>query len=82
MLLPAEKDLRAVLDRFEQARVAHDVHPSGRTSRALEDATYTLCVMTGSRTAEQAVPAARALLDRYAGVERQAPAQRDKTLAA
>ena len=82
MLLPAEKDLRAVMARFEEARIAHDVHPSGRTSRALEDATYTLCVMTASRAAEQAVSAARALLDRYAAADRQTPDQQDKTLAA
>ncbi|MER5505233.1 DUF5133 domain-containing protein [Streptomyces sp. NPDC002766] len=82
MLLPAEKDLRAVLARFEDARIAHDVRPSGRTSRALEDATYTLCVMTGSRTAEQAVSAAHALLDRYGADDRQTPDQQDKTLAA
>lgn len=82
MLLPAEKDLHAVLARFEEARIAHDVRPSGRTSRALEDATYTLCVMTGCRTAEQAVAAARALLDRYRAADGQTPDQQDKTLAA
>ncbi len=67
MLVPAEKDLRAVLARFDQARIEHDVRPTGRTSRALEDATYTLCVMTGSRTAEQALLAADTLLEQHAG---------------
>ena len=42
MIMPAEKELRAVLARFAQARIEHDVLPTGRTSRALEDATYTL----------------------------------------
>lgn len=65
MIIPAEKDLRAVLARFAQARIEHDVRPTGRTSRALEDATYTLCVMTGARTAEQALAAADALLEQY-----------------
>lgn len=81
MIMPAEKELRAVLARFAQARIEHDVLPTGRTSRALEDATYTLCVITGSRTAEQALRAADALLDRYtagrAGLRRE-----DETLAA
>ncbi|MFF9059595.1 DUF5133 domain-containing protein [Streptomyces sp. NPDC014882] len=65
MIVPAEKDLCAVLARFAQARIEHDVRPTGRTSRALEDATYTLCVMTGARTAEQALLAADALLEQY-----------------
>ncbi len=67
MILPAEKELRAVLARFAQARIEHDVRPTGRTSRALEDATYTLCVMTGSRTAEQALLTADTLLEQHAG---------------
>lgn len=81
MIIPAEKDLRAVLARFAQARIEHDVRPTGRTSRDLEDATYTLCVMTGARTAEQALLAADALLEQYsasgAGIS-----QQDETLAA
>ncbi|GAA5207246.1 DUF5133 domain-containing protein [Streptomyces thinghirensis] len=66
MILPAEKELRAVLARFAQARIDHDIRPTGCTSRLLEDATYTLCVMTGARTAEQALRAADALLEQYA----------------
>ncbi|MFF6916560.1 DUF5133 domain-containing protein [Streptomyces sp. NPDC012466] len=81
MILPAEKQLRAVLARFAQARIEHDVRPTGRTSRALEDSTYTLCVMTGSRTAEQALLAADALLEQYA-VGRESVTQKDETLAA
>jgi hypothetical protein len=81
VIIPAEKELRAVLARFAQARVEHDVCPSGRTSRALEDSTYTLCVMTGARTAEQALLAADALLERY-GASRAGTGQREETLAA
>ncbi|GAA2564475.1 MULTISPECIES: DUF5133 domain-containing protein [Streptomyces] len=80
MILPAEKELREVLARFAQARIEHDVHPTGSTSRALEDATYTLCVMTGARTAEQALLTADTLLDQYAG--RRSVSQEDETLAA
>ncbi|MGW7433363.1 DUF5133 domain-containing protein [Streptomyces sp. NPDC054861] len=80
MILPAEKDLRAVLARFAQARIEHDVRPTGFTSRALEDATYTLCVMTGARTVKEALLAADALLDRYTATRR--VSQGDATLAA
>ncbi|MFE4053148.1 DUF5133 domain-containing protein [Streptomyces sp. YIM B13518] len=80
MILPAEKELRAVLARFAQARIEHDVRPTGYTSRALEDATYTLCVMTGARTAEQALLTADALLAKYA--DRKSVSREDETLAA
>ncbi|MFJ3889166.1 DUF5133 domain-containing protein [Streptomyces rubrogriseus] len=80
MILPAEKELRAVLARFAQARIDHDVRPTGCTSRLLEDATYTLCVMTGARTAEQALRAADTLLERYA--ERADVSVEGETLAA
>jgi hypothetical protein len=65
MIVPLEKEVRLALARFAQARIEFDVHPTGRTSRALDDATYTLCVMTGVRTAEQALAAADSLLQQY-----------------
>ncbi|WP_329131045.1 DUF5133 domain-containing protein [Streptomyces sp. NBC_00670] len=80
MILPAEKELRTVLARFAQARIEHDVRPTGHTSRTLEDTAYTLCVMTGARTVEQALRTADTLLEHYAahaGVSRE-----DETLAA
>ncbi|MEV5758676.1 DUF5133 domain-containing protein [Streptomyces tendae] len=80
MILPAEKELRAVLARFAHARMEHDVCPTGHTSRALEDATYTLCVITGARTAEDALAKADALLERY--TDRRSVSQDDETLAA
>lgn len=80
MILPAEKELRAVLARFAQARIDHDVRPTGSTSRLLEDATYTLCVLTGARTAEQALRTADTLLEQYAG--RANVSVKDETLAA
>ncbi|EFL37394.1 MULTISPECIES: DUF5133 domain-containing protein [Streptomyces] len=81
MILPAEKELRAVLARFAQARIEHDVRPTGRTSRDLEDSSYTLCVMTGARTVEQALRTADALLEQY-GAGRVNLSQEDETLAA
>ncbi len=81
MIIPAEKELRAVLARFAQARIEHDVRPTGRTSRDLEDSTYTLCVMTGARTADEALLAADALLEQYSA-SRVSTSQEDETLAA
>ncbi|MEU9152928.1 DUF5133 domain-containing protein [Streptomyces sp. NPDC048417] len=81
MILPAEKELRAALARFADARIEHDVRPTGRTSRLLEDATYTLCVMTGATHVEQALHVADSLLRGYrAG--REGGAREDETLAA
>ncbi|MDT0393510.1 MULTISPECIES: DUF5133 domain-containing protein [Streptomyces] len=80
MIRPAEKELRAVLARFAQARIEHDVLPTGHTSRVLEDTTYTLCVMTGARTPEQALRTADSLLAQYA--ERTSASREDETLAA
>jgi hypothetical protein len=65
VIVPVEKEVRIALARFAQARIEYDVCPTGRTSRALEDAKYTLCVMTGVRTAEQALVAADTLLEQY-----------------
>ncbi|MFJ8006694.1 DUF5133 domain-containing protein [Streptomyces fagopyri] len=81
MILPAERELRSVLARFADTRIEHDVRPTGRTSRALDDVTYTLCVMTGSRTAEQALLAADDLLEQF-GADREDVTQADETLAA
>ncbi|MGW4609311.1 DUF5133 domain-containing protein [Streptomyces sp. NPDC004532] len=81
MILPVEKELRAALARFADARIEHDVRPTGRTSQALEDATYTLCVMTGTRSAEQALLAADTLLHRLRA-DREGSVQEDARLAA
>ncbi|MER5516805.1 DUF5133 domain-containing protein [Streptomyces sp. NPDC002763] len=81
MILPAEKELRAALARFADARIEHDVRPTGRSSRLLEDATYTLCVMTGATDVEQALHAADSLLQGYR-FGRESSAREDETLAA
>ncbi|MCZ4608081.1 DUF5133 domain-containing protein [Streptomyces sp. Lzd4kr] len=80
MILPAEKKLRTALARFAEARIEHDASRTGPTSRALEDATYTLCVMTGARTAVAALAAADALLQRYCA-DRKGVTQENETLA-
>ncbi|MFE7278248.1 DUF5133 domain-containing protein [Streptomyces sp. NPDC057623] len=59
MIVPAEKELRAVLARFAQASIEHDGLPTARSGCALEDATYKLCVMTGTRTVADRTPEPR-----------------------
>ncbi|MFI1676261.1 DUF5133 domain-containing protein [Streptomyces sp. NPDC020607] len=81
MVVPAENTLRTVLARFAQARIDHDIRPTGATSRALEDVSYTLCVMTDCQDIGQALEAADSLL--AAGNNRRPSAgQGDKALAA
>jgi hypothetical protein len=82
MILPSEKDLRAALARFAEVRFAHDVHPTAHSAGALEDATYTLCVMVGTRTVAEALAAADVLLQRFGADRKAAAIQEDKTLAA
>ncbi|MFJ7073416.1 DUF5133 domain-containing protein [Streptomyces sp. NPDC098781] len=81
MILPAERERRAALARFASARIEHDARPTGSTSRALDDATYTLCVMTASRSREQALLAADALLQRYRTDHHERIARQDETPA-
>ncbi|MFE7169959.1 DUF5133 domain-containing protein [Streptomyces sp. NPDC057616] len=82
MMVPAEKELRAVLAQFAQARIEHDVCPTGRSSRVLEDVTYTLCVMTASRTVEQALSTADLLMEQYRADREAVAAQAGEALAA
>ncbi|AZP22249.1 DUF5133 domain-containing protein [Streptomyces aquilus] len=81
MILPAERELRTALARFAEARIEYDASGGRRCGRALEDATYTLCVLTGARTADEALAAADALLLRY-GARAESAAHEDRTLAA
>lgn len=82
MLLPAEKELRAVLARFADARFRHDLQPTGHSSRELEDTSYTLCVMTGTQTVDEALAAADALLERMTADRGAATTRATQTLAA
>ena len=81
MILPAEKELRAVLARFAEARIEHDVRPNPCSSRLLADVTYTLCVITDCRTPEQALRTADLLMEQYRA-DRAAIGRADETLAA
>ncbi|MGW7260607.1 DUF5133 domain-containing protein [Streptomyces sp. NPDC054834] len=79
--MPAEKELRAVLARFAEARFRHDLHPTGYSSRELEDTSYRLCVMTGTQSVDQALIAADALLERMRA-DRRTATRAPQTLAA
>ncbi|MFG3013565.1 DUF5133 domain-containing protein [Streptomyces cinerochromogenes] len=81
MLLPAEKELRAVLARFAEARFRHDLQPTGYSSRELEDTSRTLCGMTGTQSVKQALAAADALLARLRA-DRCATGRPNQSLAA
>ncbi|MGV9456758.1 DUF5133 domain-containing protein [Streptomyces sp. NPDC003635] len=81
MMLPAEKELRAVLARFAEARFRHDLHPTGHSSRELEDTSHTLCVMTGTPSVGEALKAADVLLDKMRA-DRLAAGRANQRLAA
>ncbi|MGW5369742.1 DUF5133 domain-containing protein [Streptomyces sp. NPDC004009] len=81
MLLPAEKELRSVLARFAEARFRHDLRPTGRSSRELEDTSYTLCVMTGTQSIDEALAAADVLLAQLSA-NRRTPTRTSQSLAA
>jgi hypothetical protein len=71
VLPPAEKELRAVLARYAEARFRHDLQPTGRSSRELEVTSRRLCALTVTESVDQALAAADALLDRL-GADRRA----------
>lgn len=81
MLLPAEKELRAVLARFADARFRHDLQPTGHSSRELQDTSYTLCLITGTQSVDEALIAADALLEQMRA-DRRAAAKATQILAA
>ncbi|MFJ8034774.1 DUF5133 domain-containing protein [Streptomyces sp. NPDC096032] len=81
MLLPAEKELRTVLARFAEARFRHDLQPTGRSSRELEDTSARLCAMTGTASVDQALAAADALLEQLRA-DRRAATKATRALAA
>ncbi|MFF9391965.1 DUF5133 domain-containing protein [Streptomyces griseoluteus] len=81
MLLPAEKNLRAVLARFAAARIDHDALPTPETSRMLRESSDTLCAMTGTHTIKDALRTADAMLEQYRA-DRSDVIQADEVLAA
>ncbi|MFJ6700308.1 DUF5133 domain-containing protein [Streptomyces sp. NPDC091272] len=66
VLMPDPKTLRACLARFADARIAHVQSSRAGTEQELRDTSYTLCVMTGTRTVREALTVADRLLGRAA----------------
>ncbi|MFE7749640.1 DUF5133 domain-containing protein [Streptomyces sp. NPDC057428] len=62
MLTPSPQDLRVALARYADARIEDARGSTDATARAVEDATYTLCVMTGTRDVSQALHIADTML--------------------
>lgn len=61
MLMPDPKALRSLLARYADLRIAAPKNDENR--RALDDVTYTLCVMTATSTVVDALERADALLE-------------------
>ncbi|WP_199551394.1 DUF5133 domain-containing protein [Streptomyces sp. N35] len=55
MLVPAARDLRIALAAYADAVIRDERCPTPASARAREDATFTLCVMTGTRDPREAV---------------------------
>ncbi|MFI9648233.1 DUF5133 domain-containing protein [Streptomyces sp. NPDC052040] len=62
MMVPDPKVVRGLLTRYASLRIALAERATPQRTRELEDVSYTLCVMTGTRTVLEAVEAADALL--------------------
>ncbi|GAA5006015.1 DUF5133 domain-containing protein [Streptomyces siamensis] len=62
VLVPDPKVVRRLLTRYASLKIAYAEKETLETARALEDVTYTLCVMTGTNRVHDAVAAADALL--------------------
>ncbi|MGW1257761.1 DUF5133 domain-containing protein [Streptomyces sp. NPDC002513] len=62
VLVPDPKTVRGLLTRYASLRIALAERNTPERARELEDVSYTLCVMTGTRTVSEAVQAADALL--------------------
>ncbi|WP_030901721.1 DUF5133 domain-containing protein [Streptomyces sp. NRRL F-5126] len=69
MIIPSRQVLRELLARYSDARIVHEQRPGRETARLLADLSYTLCVMTSSRTIAEAVAAADAMLAERPGVD-------------
>ncbi|MFJ2745666.1 DUF5133 domain-containing protein [Streptomyces sp. NPDC087440] len=67
MITPTSQVLRPLLARYAQARVAVEQQPDAAALRALEDVSYTLCVLTGTARVEDALAAADQILERHTG---------------
>ncbi|POX37438.1 DUF5133 domain-containing protein [Streptomyces sp. Ru73] len=75
MLLPSPETLRNLIARYEELQVRHAEQGTYESARELEDATYTLCVSTGTRTPEAALLVAQEHLSRATAAEAATPSE-------
>ncbi|MEU0601778.1 DUF5133 domain-containing protein [Streptomyces sp. NPDC006393] len=76
MLVPDPKVVRTLLTRYASLKIAQAERERAETARELEDVTYTLCVMMGATSIDDAIARADALL-LDAGRAAQAPTDTD-----
>nr|WP_324604340.1 DUF5133 domain-containing protein [Streptomyces sp. NRRL F-5126] len=74
--------LRHLVAQYETARAEHARHSTRQTARRLDDATYTLCVSTGTRSAADALAVAARRLAAAGGGTGAGPADTPGGLAA
>ncbi|MFF0791186.1 DUF5133 domain-containing protein [Streptomyces spiralis] len=76
MLVPDPKVVRTLLTRYASLKIAQAERERAETARELEDVSYTLCVMMGTTSVDDAIARADALL-LAAGRAAQAPMDPD-----
>ncbi|RDG37104.1 DUF5133 domain-containing protein [Streptomyces corynorhini] len=62
MVVPRPQILRVLLSRYAEARIRAHEDDTAAGRRALDDVAYTLCVITGTRSVEDALARADRLL--------------------
>nr|WP_028813613.1 DUF5133 domain-containing protein [Streptomyces flavidovirens] len=84
MLRPEPRRVRSLLARYASARIALAEKAEPTWQRELADVTYTLCVVTGTRSITDAIAAADEILAtaRRPEVPRRTSLAADTTLAA
>lgn len=69
MLVPDPKVVRGLLTRYASLQIALSERETLQSTRELEDVSYTLCVMMGTRSVHDAIVAGDALLVARTGWE-------------
>ncbi|MFD3973435.1 DUF5133 domain-containing protein [Streptomyces cyaneofuscatus] len=60
--MPRPETVRSLLARYNELQLEHSQDSVAELSRSLEDVSYTLCITTGTRTIQDALMAAEAIL--------------------
>ncbi|MFF8788720.1 DUF5133 domain-containing protein [Streptomyces sp. NPDC015125] len=65
MLMPDPKDVRTLLSRYADARLAHAERSTLKSATRLDDVSYTLCVATATTQINDALAAADRILAQF-----------------